>query len=47
MDDVNIGLDINSVNKCLSEHHKWDIASINQSNNYYDLWALRTVAKNI
>jgi hypothetical protein len=47
LDNVNSELDVNSVNKCLSESNYWDIASINQfSDNYYDLWALRTKRKN-
>ena len=46
LDDVNKKIDINSVNRCLSESNKWDIASINQHHYYYDLWALRTINKN-
>jgi len=46
LDDVNINLNVESVNKCLHEENKWDIASISQSKYYYDLWALRTHKKN-
>lgn len=46
LDNVNQYIDIDSVNKCLSENNNWDIASINQTNQYYDLWALRTKFKN-
>lgn len=45
LDNVNVKLNINSVNRCLNEVNKWDIASINQKHNYYDLWALRTKKK--
>ena len=45
LDNVNINLNIKSVNRCLNESNKWDIASINQNNKYYDLWALRTYNK--
>ena len=46
LDDVNKNLDVNSVNRCLSESNNWDIASVNQNRYYYDLWALRTEKKN-
>lgn len=46
LDNVNENLDIKSVNRCLNESNLWDIASINQKNYYYDLWALRTKHKN-
>jgi hypothetical protein len=45
LDNVNVNLDIVSVNRCLNESNRWDIASINQNNKYYDLWALRTYNK--
>lgn len=45
-DNVNVNLNINSINRCLNESNKWDIASISQSKKYYDLWALRTHKKN-
>ena len=46
LDDVNIDLNIESVNRCLQDFNNWDIASINQKKKYYDLWALRTEHKN-
>ena len=46
LDNVNVNLNIDSVNRCLNESNKWDIASISQSKKYYDLWALRTHKKN-
>ena len=45
LDDVNINLNVESVNKCLHEENKWDIASISQSKYYYDTWVLRTQLK--
>ena len=45
LDNVNVNLDIDSVNRCLNESNRWDIASINQNKKYYDLWALRTYNK--
>lgn len=42
LDNVNVNLNVESVNRCLNESNKWDIASINQNKKYYDLWALRT-----
>ena len=46
LDDVNQYINADSVNKCLSESNKWDIASVNQKGYYYDLWALRTNFQN-
>lgn len=46
LDNVNVNLNVSSVNKCLNESNKWDIASVNQTNYYYDLWALRANHKN-
>ena len=46
LDNVNINLNVDSVNRCLNESNNWDIASISQSKKYYDLWALRTHKKN-
>lgn len=45
LDNVNVNLNIETVNRCLNESNMWDIASINQSHKYYDLWALRTYTK--
>lgn len=45
LDDVNIHLNTDSVNRCLNEYNTWDIASLNKQGRYYDLWALRTNAK--
>ena len=46
LDNVNINLNVDSVNRCLNESNNWDIASISQSKYYYDTWALRTHKKN-
>ena len=45
LDDVNVNLNVETVNRCLNESNKWDIACINQIKKYYDLWALRTYYK--
>ena len=45
LDNVNVNLNVESINRCLNENNKWDIASINQNKKYYDLWALRTFSK--
>ena len=46
LDNINVNLNVDSVNRCLNESNNWDIASISQSKYYYDLWALRTHKKN-
>lgn len=46
LDNVNVNLNVDSVNRCLNESNNWDIASISQSKYYYDSWALRTHKKN-
>tara|TARA_A100001015_G_C15021040_1_gene728008 strand:- start:1779 stop:2624 length:846 start_codon:yes stop_codon:yes gene_type:complete len=45
LDNVNVNLNVDSVNRCLNESNNWDIASISQSKYYYDTWALRTHKK--
>lgn len=37
-------MDVASVHECLRRSDEWDVATANQSEEYYDRWALRTAA---
>ena len=43
MDD-RCNMDVASVRECISRSREWDVATANQSEEYYDRWALRTRA---
>lgn len=45
MDDVNEHLDVASVVATIHDADRWDVATANQRNYYYDKWALRTSHK--
>ena len=45
LDNVNTQLDSEAVIKTINNAAHWDIATANQRDVYYDLWALRTIPK--